>query len=83
MRLRTLNAPRPANVRVDGLEPSCPPISIDGASVEFVRETWLLEDAWWTEHPLRRRYWEVLSDGGRAIVVFHDLCSGRWFTQVG
>ncbi|MHB1538762.1 MAG: hypothetical protein ACYCUM_00550 [Solirubrobacteraceae bacterium] len=78
--LRTLNRPRAARVRVgdDGA-----PSSVDGATVEAMRETWLLEDAWWTEHPLRRRYWEVVLADGASVVVFHDLCTGRWFAQAG
>jgi hypothetical protein len=46
-----------------------------------VRESWLVEDRWWTEQPLRRRYWEVVSESGRDLVVFHDLTSGSWFRQ--
>jgi hypothetical protein len=45
-----------------------------------VQESWLVEDRWWTGQPLRRRYWEVVSVGGRNLVVFHDLAGG-WFTQ--
>jgi hypothetical protein len=72
-------------------------VEIDGRAVEQVRESWLVEDRWWTERPLRRRYWEVLSTGGRNTVVFHDLgpvtgdgargergharASGGWFCQ--
>ena len=78
--LRTLNRPRRARVRVGE---DANPLAIDGAKVELIRETWLLEDAWWTERPLRRRYWEAIAEGGRSVVVFHDLCSGHWFTQSG
>jgi hypothetical protein len=41
----------------------------------------LVEDRWWTEQSLRRRYWELLCAGGRNLVVFHDLAGGGWFTQ--
>ncbi|MHB1469656.1 MAG: hypothetical protein ACYCU0_15460 [Solirubrobacteraceae bacterium] len=78
--LRTLNRPRRARVRVGQ---DATPLAIDGARVELVRETWLLEDAWWTERPLRRRYWEAIVQGGRSVVVFHDLCTAHWFTQAG
>jgi len=67
---RALNAPRPARVRTDA---TGAPVAIDGRAVEQVRESWLVEDRWWTERPLRRRYWEVLSAGGRNTVVFRDL----------
>jgi hypothetical protein len=47
--------------------------------VDAVCESWLIEDRWWTERPLRRRYWEVVTTCGRNEVVFHDLRSGRWW----
>jgi hypothetical protein len=56
---------------------------VDGEEIELVRESWLVEDRWWTARPLRRRYWEVVSRRGRNVVVFHDLQSGDWFTQAG
>jgi CO dehydrogenase/acetyl-CoA synthase delta subunit len=57
------------------------PVLISGHEVDAVRESWLLEDRWWTDEPLRRRYWEVVTTSGRNVVVFHDLESGRWFSH--
>ncbi|HEY7891769.1 MAG TPA: hypothetical protein VIC05_06120 [Solirubrobacteraceae bacterium] len=57
------------------------PVEVNGRTVEALRESWLIEDRWWTERPLRRRYWELLSVDGRNLVVFHDLQSGQWFSQ--
>ena len=73
-----LNLPRPASVRA-GAEGR--PRTVDGRAIESVRESWLVEDRWWTERPLRRRYWELVDARGRNLVVFHDLRSGGWFTQ--
>jgi hypothetical protein len=77
---RTLNLPRPVVVRSrrGGV-----PGEVDGQEIELMRESWLVEDRWWTGRPLRRRYWEVVSGRGRNLVVFHDLQSGDWFTQAG
>jgi hypothetical protein len=73
-------APRAARVVMgDGGAPR----EIDGRPVEQVRESWLVEDRWWTGRSLRRRYWEVVSAEGRNLVAFHDLDSGHWFTQAG
>jgi hypothetical protein len=77
---RTPNLPRPARVRMGA---GGAPREIDGRPIEQVRESWLVEDRWWTGRPLRRRYWEVVSVRGRDLVVFHDLCSGAWFSQAG
>jgi hypothetical protein len=57
------------------------PRAVDGCNVDAVRESWLVEDRWWTERPLRRRYWEVVTVDGRDEVVFCDLRSGRWWRQ--
>jgi CO dehydrogenase/acetyl-CoA synthase delta subunit len=57
------------------------PLQVDEREVDAVRESWLIEDRWWTEKPLRRRYWEVVTTCGRNEVVFHDLISGRWWRQ--
>ena len=59
------------------------PLRVDGRAVEALRESWLVEDRWWTDTPLRRRYWEVVVEGGRCVVVFRDLQDGGWFAQPG
>ena len=57
------------------------PVRVDGRLVDAVRESWLVEDRWWTDRPVRRRYWEVVTADGRDLVVFRDLVSGGWFIQ--
>ena len=75
---RRLGAPRPAAVAADerGV-----PVSVGPASVDSVREEWVVEDRWWTGRPLRRRYFELVLANGRNVVVFRDLVGGRWFMQ--
>ena len=76
--LKRLATPRAVTVRVrDGGRPA----TVGGRAVEAVRESWLVEDRWWTEAPLRRRYWEVVTADGRDIVVYRDLEAGGWFAQ--
>jgi hypothetical protein len=57
------------------------PLVIDRRDVDAVRESWLIEDRWWTDKPLRRRYWEVVTTCGRDEIVFEDPFSGRWWRQ--
>lgn len=74
---RAPNVPRPVAVHARrGI-----PLAVDGHAVESLRESWLVEEGWWTERPLRRRYHELVTASGRNLVVFHDLCAGGWFTQ--
>jgi CO dehydrogenase/acetyl-CoA synthase delta subunit len=74
---RRLSVPRRVAVRADEGQP----VTVDSRDVDAVRESWLVEDRWWTDRPLRRRYWEIVTVCGRDEVVFHDLESGRWWRQ--
>ena len=76
--MRRLATPRAVRVRTgeDGR-----PAAVGGRTVEAVRESWLVEDRWWTAAPLRRRYWEVVTADGRDLVVYRDLVAGGWFAQ--
>ena len=75
---RRLDEPRPARVRAGS---GGRPLTVDGRAVEAVRESWLVEDRWWTDRPLRRRYWEVVTADGRDVVVFRELRDGGWYAQ--
>jgi hypothetical protein len=75
---RRLAPPRPVRVRSDA---TGRPEVVSDRPVEAVRESWLVEDRWWTDAPLRRRYWEVVTADGRDLVVFRDLQEGRWYGQ--
>jgi hypothetical protein len=75
---RRLGAPRPVRVRVDACKL---PEAVGRAQVEAVREDWVVEDRWWTGRMLRRRYFELVLEDGRNVVVFHDLTGGGWFVQ--
>lgn len=75
---RRLGLPQPAQVRA---ERSGYPQRVDGAAIDAVRESWLVEDRWWSPSPVRRRYWEVVTLDGRNLVIFRDLVTGAWFRQ--
>ena len=76
--LSRLATPRPARVQSDR---AGRPLAVAGRKVDAVRESWLIEDRWWTGKPLRRRYWEVVTADGRDLVVFRDLERGGWYAQ--
>ena len=76
--LYRLGMPRPVDVETD---PDGTPARIDGRPVEAFRGRWVVEEGWWTDEPIRRRYVEAVLDGGRLVVVFEDLTRGTWFTQ--
>jgi hypothetical protein len=76
--VRRLATPRPVHVCMgEGGRPE----AVGDRTVEAVRESWLVEDRWWTDAPLRRRYWEIVTADGRDLVVYRDLEAGGWFAQ--
>lgn len=77
---RRLGAPRPVRIRSDA---SGAPLGVGNEPVEALREEWVVEDRWWTGRPLRRRYFELVLERGRNVVVFRDLIGDAWFEQRG
>lgn len=76
--LRRLYVPRSAKV---GADLAGRPVTVDGIAVEAVREEWVVEDRWWTPHPLGRHCFELVLVDGRNTVVFRSIVSGRWYRQ--
>lgn len=76
--LTRLSVPSPTSVDAG---PGTVPVAVEGRPVEAVREEWVVEDRWWTEEPLRRRYFELVLANGGNVVVFRDLVAGRWLVQ--
>ena len=67
---RRLSVPRRVAVeaRADGR-----PLVVDSRDVDSVRESWLIEDRWWTEKPIAPALREIVTTCGRNEVVFRDL----------
>ena len=78
---RRLNEPQRALVVSRGVGAGSVPVSVNRVTVSTLREEWRIVDRWWTEQPVRRRYFDVVLETGQNAVVFHDEETGRWFTQ--
>ena len=77
---KQLAVPRRAWVQAG---PGGRPAALAGVPVMAIREEWVVEDRWWTGRPLRRRYFELVLEDGRCAVVFRDLVTGLWASQLG
>jgi hypothetical protein len=74
---RRLNEPRPVVVVAEHGVPN----EVEHVPVAVVREEWRVVDRWWTERPVRRRYFDLVLESGRNVVVFRDEVEGGWFEQ--
>ncbi|MEE8473194.1 MAG: hypothetical protein V3S82_08500 [Dehalococcoidia bacterium] len=80
--IRALNRPLPLEAKND--EDGVPEtLKLRGRwlQVESVVDRWRIEDEWWREEPVGRRYYQCLVDGGQRVTVFQDLGTGRWYHQ--
>jgi len=89
--LHRLNEPVPAEVRLGadgrparvgwrvtrGARSSRPQLE----PVECVLDTWCVDDAWWSERPVRRIYHEVQLESGVRLVLSWDMVEARWLAQ--
>ena len=81
-RLRPLNRPRPVKVETgDDGHPLAVHLSGRRIAVDSIVEAWRIDDEWWRERPVSRRYWRVLLEDGRVVDVYQGVTSGRWFRQ--
>ena len=74
---RRLNEPQPVLVTVeDGI-----PAAVGGVLVAQIREEWRVVDRWWTDAPVRRRYFDLVLATGENVAVFADEEGRGWFRQ--
>lgn len=71
-------AARRIEVTVDG---EGLPSEVGGRTVASVRESWLVEEGWWSTEPLRRQYFELVTGQGENLTVFLSIPEGAWFLQ--
>jgi len=77
-RLRAVNAPKPVALEWD----ASGVLSVSKVGkIEAILETWRIDDEWWRQ-PIARAYMEVMLEGGKRLVLFQDLITGEWFSQM-
>ena len=79
--IRTLNEPRPVEVREDSEgEPESVLVRRHWQRVERIDDRWTF-DLWWLPQPVRRSYYRIDLDDGRRLTLFRDRWSERWYRQ--
>ena len=57
------------------------PRSVGSHAVRKVIDLWDVDTEWWMPEPARRRYWRLVTDGGKLLTVYRDLVTGKWYQQ--
>ena len=79
-RLRALNRPRRVELELDGQGRPRAIQGEHGQAIETIGESWRVDDEWWRQ-PINRRYFDVVLEGGKHVVLFEDLMTGQWWMQ--
>jgi hypothetical protein len=45
--------------------------------VVAVRDSWRVQDRWWTDEPVDRSYFDVVLEPGRPVLIYREA-SGQW-----
>ena len=80
--LRPLNPPIPIEVEESQLR--TPVFIVLGGrrlKVASIDDLWEIEEEWWREKPIARRYYQITTEDGRRITIFRDLVEGGWYRQ--
>ena len=73
------NAPRKASGTTYRVVPVVSPV----VSVVSIEDVWQVDDEWWREKPISRKYYRVATEDGRHFTIFRDQTSGAWYQQQG
>lgn len=57
------------------------PRAVGSHPVRKVIDLWDVDTEWWLPEPARRRYWRLVTDGGKLITVYRNLATGGWYRQ--
>ena len=78
-------ARRPVRARRSAQEDRSPTRSL---TVTAINDLWQVDDEWWRETPISRRYYQVTAQDPatqdeRRLTIFRDQLNGKWHWQKG
>ena len=52
-------------------------------SVTSINDLWQVDDEWWRDRPISRRYYQITTSNDRRLTIFRDQLNGSWYWQKG
>ena len=56
------------------------PVSL---AVTLINDLWQVDDEWWRERPISRRYYQITTQDDRRLTIFRDQLNAQWYWQKG
>jgi len=51
--------------------------------VASIDDLWQVDDEWWRERPISRRYYRITTQDDRSLTIFRDQLNAQWYWQKG
>ena len=52
-------------------------------TITSIDDLWQVDDEWWRERPISRRYYQVTTQDERRLTIFRDQLNAQWYWQKG
>jgi hypothetical protein len=81
--IRPLNPLRPIRVSADTAGRPQRVYLRRPLKVMRIEDQWSIDDEWWREKGISRKYYVCLLDDGSKLALVYDLLGKKWYTQKG
>ena len=72
---------RPVRSRQPSLETKS--LSLTNLAITSINDLWQVDDEWWRERPISRRYYQITTQQDRRLTIFKDQLHAQWYWQKG
>lgn len=59
------------------------PLSLTNLAITAINDLWQVDDEWWRERPISRRYYQITTQQDRRLTIFKDQLHAQWYWQKG
>ena len=59
------------------------PSKLVAQKITAINDLWQVNDEWWREYPISRRYYQITTQNDRRLTIFQDGMNGNWYWQKG
>lgn len=65
------------------LAPEPQTLALTRLAVTAINDLWQVDDEWWRERPISRRYYQITTQNDRRLTIFRDQLNAQWYWQKG
>ncbi|PKB71355.1 MAG: hypothetical protein BZY87_05735 [SAR202 cluster bacterium Io17-Chloro-G6] len=51
--------------------------------IASINDLWQVDDEWWRERPISRRYYQITTQDEQRLTIFRDQLNAQWYWQKG